>query len=109
MHFNKYQKFVKKYSFYPKKGHNISYPALGIAGEGGEVCDKIKKILRDSKGRVSKDDKRFIKKELGDVLFYITAEANELKLKLQDIVDSNIDKIVGRRKRGTLHGSGDER
>lgn len=91
---------------------------MGIAGEGGEVCDKIKKILRDNKGKVSKEDKRFIMKELGDVLFYVklgdvlfyvTAEANELKLKLQDIVDANIDKMVGRRKRGTLHGSGDER
>lgn len=109
MHFNRYQKFVKKYSFYPNKGHNFIYPSLGIAGEGGEVCDKIKKILRDEKGKISKESKKFIKKELGDVLFYITAEANELGLSLQKIVDANIDKIAGRKKRGTLQGSGDER
>ena len=78
MHFNKYQKFVKKYSFYPKKGHNISYPALGIAGEGGEVCDKIKKILRDSKGRVSKDDKRFIKKNWAMYCFILRQKQTNL-------------------------------
>lgn len=109
MHFNKYQKFVKSHSFYPNKGSNFVYPALGIAGEGGEVCDKIKKILRDENGKMSKDSKKFIKKELGDVLFYLTAEANELGLSMQEVVDSNIEKIIGRRKRGTLHGSGDER
>ena len=109
MHFNKYQKFVKDNSFYPGKGHNFIYPALGIAGEGGEVCDKIKKILRDEKGKMSNDSKKFIKKELGDVLFYLVAEANELGLDFQDVVDSNIEKIIGRRKRRTLRGSGDER
>mgnify|MGYP000846767983 CR=1 FL=1 len=109
MNFNKYQKFVKDYSFYPNKGNNFVYPALGIAGEGGEVCDKIKKIIRDDNGKMSKDSKRFIKKELGDVLFYITAEANELNLSLQEIIEANIEKMVGRKKRGTLGGSGDER
>lgn len=109
MNFNKYQKFVKDHSFYPNKGNNFVYPALGIAGEAGEVCDKIKKIIRDDNGKMSKDSKRFIKKELGDVLFYITAEANELNLSLQEIVEANIEKMVGRKKRGTLSGSGDER
>ena len=78
---------------------------LGLVGEAGEVAEKIKKLLRD-KTRFSKED---IKKELGDVVFYATALANIFDGSLQELIDTNVEKLDGREARGTLQGSGDNR
>ena len=109
MKFNKYQKFVRKISFYPNVGNNLSYPALGLAGETGEVCDKIKKVIRDDGGKLSKKVKQEITKELGDILFYIAAQCNELDIKFSEVVKANVEKIMSRKKRNKLMGSGDNR
>ena len=78
---------------------------LGLVGEAGEVAEKIKKLLRD-KTRFSPEE---IIKELGDVVFYATALANYYNSDLQGVLDTNVDKLDGREKRGTLSGSGDAR
>lgn len=109
MTFIDYQLKVRQSAFYPNIGSNLSYPCLGLAGETGEVCDKIKKIIRDKEGVVSTEDVEEIKKELGDVLFYIAAQAWELGITLESVAQANIDKIADRKKRGKLKGSGDNR
>ena len=109
MDFNEYQEIAGTLAIYPDKGNNITYPTLGIAGEAGEVADKIKKILRDDGGVVSDEKKEDLKLELGDVLWYISALADELGLTMDEIVAANVDKLLGRRERGTLGGSGDHR
>ena len=63
MTFNDYQALAKTTAIYPEHA-KITYPALGLAGEVGEVCEKIKKHIRD--GKIL--DKEELKKELGDVL-----------------------------------------
>jgi len=78
---------------------------LGLVGEAGEVAEKVKKLIRD-KSRFSKDE---IIKELGDVVFYVTALANYYGSDLQAVIDMNIEKLDGRESRGTLHGSRDNR
>ena len=45
--FIEYQKRSRKTAVYPDIGNNLYYPALGLAGETGEVMNKIKKIMRD--------------------------------------------------------------
>ena len=63
---NNYQKQAKNFAIYPNE-MKVAYPALGLAGEAGEVCDKVKKIYRDDR-----TDARFlgeIAKESGDVLW----------------------------------------
>ena len=40
-HFDLYQDAAESTAVYPKKGDNLYYPALGLAGEAGEVCEKI--------------------------------------------------------------------
>ena len=42
-----YQRSARKTVIYPRE-HMVVYPALGLAGEAGEVCEKIKKVMRDS-------------------------------------------------------------
>lgn len=107
--FDEYQVAMRQTAFYPNIGKNWTFPALGLAGETGEVCDKIKKIIRDEKGRLTKKNREFLKKELGDVLFYIAAQAWELGYQLSEVAEGNIEKTLDRKRRHKLAESGDER
>jgi NTP pyrophosphatase (non-canonical NTP hydrolase) len=79
------------------------YPALGLAGEAGEVAEKIKKFYRDD---ASLDA---VVKELGDVLWYMAAIARNLNISLDDVARLNLEKITSRKERGKIHGEGDDR
>ena len=70
-----------------------------------EVAEKIKKVFRD-KGKFSDED---ILKELGDVLFYVTALSNIFGGNLQKTMEMNMEKLDDREQRGVLKGSGDNR
>ena len=109
MDFNEYQKKSRETAIYPKKGKNFVYPVLGLVGESGEVAEKIKKVLRDNNGIVGEKQKQGIKKELGDVLWFIAQIATELDLSLNEIASFNIRKLKSRQKRNKLHGGGDNR
>ena len=109
MTFEEYQKLSRKTAIYPNKDNNFTYPTLGLAGEVGEVADKIKKVFRDGDGTVSEEKKQELTKELGDVLWYLAQLSTELGLSLDDIAFKNIVKLYSRMERNTLHGSGDNR
>ena len=87
----------------------VSYPALGLASEVGEVLGILKKIYRDDEGWLTPTLKQKLELELGDVLWYVAALAADLGLSLGEIAEKNIAKLHGRRERGTLQGSGDDR
>jgi len=108
-HFDLYQDAAESTAVYPDKGDNLYYPALGLAGEAGEVCEKIKKIMRDQKGHITEENSTEIAKELGDVLWYISTIATELNISLSAIAEDNIDKLHDRMDRGVIKGSGDNR
>jgi len=107
--FNTYQKKSRKTAAYPDAGSNFVYPTLGLAGEAGEVAEKIKKIIRDDGGEILPEKKKEIEKELGDVLWYVAQIATELSLSLDTIAEKNIEKLYSRLERGTIKGSGDDR
>jgi NTP pyrophosphatase (non-canonical NTP hydrolase) len=109
MEFDDYQKKAKTTAVYPKKDNPLWYPALGLAGEAGEVADKVKKIMRDHGGKVSDVKRQELVKELGDVLWYMAMLAAELGVKLDLVASENIRKITSRKVRGVLHGEGDNR
>lgn len=109
MDFNEYQEKAWETAIYPKKGKNISYPALGLGGETGEVLEKIKKILRDENEKITEEKKEEIIKEMGDVLWYLAALSKEFNISLSEIAEKNISKLSSRKERGVLHGSGDKR
>jgi len=113
MTFNRYQELAMETADYPDIGKNLVYPAMGIAGEGGEYCDKAKKFWRN-KGSMSAIDMSTVQatefaKELGDVLWYIAASARELGYSLEKIAEMNIDKLRDRRARGVIKSEGDNR
>jgi NTP pyrophosphatase (non-canonical NTP hydrolase) len=90
-------------------GSKIIYPTLGLAGEAGEVADKVKKVLRDNNGEFDEWRKLQIAAEIGDVLWYIAALTNDLGYTLEDIAKLNIGKLKSRRENNTIHGEGDNR
>lgn len=87
----------------------LAYPALGLAGEAGEVAEHAKKAIRDDDGQISDERRAAMAKELGDVLWYVAQLASELKLDLDEIAQANLDKLLSRQQRGVLSGSGDDR
>lgn len=109
MDFKEYQLSARSTAIYPNIGNNFIYPTLGLCGESGEVAEKVKKIIRDDNGIISEEKKELLKKELGDILWYISNLASELKLSLDDIASSNVEKLLSRQKRNVLSGSGDNR
>jgi NTP pyrophosphatase (non-canonical NTP hydrolase) len=109
MNFEEYQKKSRVTAKYPNAGKNYIYPTLGLVGESGEVAEKIKKVLRDKDGVIDEETREMIKKELGDVLWYVSQIASELGLTLDDIAEHNIEKLYDRMERGKLGGSGDSR
>ena len=87
-----------------EKKNRLIENTLGLVGEAGEVAEKIKKVVRDKE--FSKTE---VEKELGDVLFYVTALANYIGSNLQTVANVNLKKLHDRRDRNKLHGSGDNR
>ena len=82
---------------------------LGINGEAGEVAEKVKKIIRDKNGVISKQDKAELAKELGDVLWYLAVFAHDLGFTFDDVAATNLEKLQSRKTRGVLGGGGDNR
>ena len=110
MDFNEYQDKANGVAIYPNIGTNVQYTVLGLAGEAGEVAEKTKKMIRD-RGSYQLDAEYVeqVRKELGDVLWYIAATCSELGLRMDDVAKENINKLYSRKDRGVLQGSGDDR
>jgi NTP pyrophosphatase (non-canonical NTP hydrolase) len=104
-----YQRLSRRTATYPGAGDNIVYPTLGLAGEAGEVAEKVKKLLRDDGGILSEERRAALAAELGDVLWYVAQVATEAGLEIEEIAQANLDKLLSRQERGVLSGSGDTR
>ena len=102
MTFDEYQEFARSTAIYPT-ACKVTYPTLGLCGEAGEVAEKVKKHMRDGKSLVG------VGLELGDVLWYISALADDLGVTLEEVAQANVDKLRSRMERGKIGGSGDNR
>lgn len=109
--FDEYQAFTKTTAIYPAetKMQEVSYLTLGLAGEAGEIANKVKKIIRDHGGKLSLDRAADIAEELGDVLWYLTRLADALGWEIERLAAYNKAKLESRQARGVLGGSGDNR
>ena len=112
MNMDEYQEKIVKYDTFSKCSlSEVGFveKVLGLTGEAGETADKIKKILRDKNGEISKEDRDAVCKELGDVLWYLASIARYLDLPLSEVAEKNVSKLEDRYQRDKIHGSGDER
>lgn len=108
MDLSEYQRLSRRTAEYPRDAW-LAYPALGLAGEAGEVAEHAKKTIRDDGGEIGEQRRTAMSKELGDVLWYVAQIATELGLDLDEIAEQNLAKLLSRQERGVLSGSGDER
>lgn len=81
----------------------------GLVEESGEVAGKFKKLIRDKGGAMTTEAKEEIIKELGDVLWYVNSVASLLDSSLEEVAVKNLDKVLSRKERGVISGSGDNR
>ena len=107
MTFDEYQK--KALATALPSAKSLTYTALGLNGEAGEVADKIKKWIRDNNSEEEKLDKAALADEIGDILWYLAMMSNMIGYNLGDIAKMNNDKLASRMERGKLKGSGDTR
>lgn len=93
---NEYSDFVDKTYKYKFGDYDLLYLSNGMGGEVGEAQNEIKKMYRLHQNTTltkAKDQKREeVKKELGDVLWYLTAICNKMDFSLGDIIAENIEK-----------------
>jgi NTP pyrophosphatase (non-canonical NTP hydrolase) len=93
---NTYQEYAYGTSVY--KDHmkigGLTYTILALCGETGELANKLKKHLRAG----TQPDNAVLADELGDVLWYVSAVAKELGLKLDQIALMNLGKLQQRRE-----------
>jgi NTP pyrophosphatase (non-canonical NTP hydrolase) len=109
MHLSDYQRDSRATAVYPDAGSNLVYPTLGLAGEAGEVAEKVKKLIRDDGGVLGDERRAALQQELGDVLWYVAQVATECGLDLDAVAQGNLDKLRSRQARSVLGGSGDDR
>ena len=102
MTFDEYQEFARSTVMYPEDV-KVVYPTLGLCGEAGEVAEKVKKNIRDGK---SLDG---VGLELGDVLWYVSALADDLGITLEQVAQWNVDKLQRRMQLNKIKGDGDNR
>lgn len=108
MTFDEYQKIALKTADLDRQ-NEIFHLVLGLVGESGEVAEKFKKLVRDNNADISKLDIEDMKKELGDVLWYLTVLSKYLGFDLEEVAKINNQKLLDRLERNTLKGSGDNR
>lgn len=108
-----YQLATAGVAIYPEANEGteraLTYVTLGLTNEAGEVAGKFKKVIRDDNGEMSDEKIAGVVAEIGDVLWYASQLANELGVSLEAIAQANVDKLLGRKERGTIGGSGDNR
>jgi NTP pyrophosphatase (non-canonical NTP hydrolase) len=111
--FDDYQKQAITTDAYGGKGDITSLAfinkILGLAGESGEVVEKVKKLHRNNAGKISEEDRAELLKEVGDVLWYLSAIAYYLDGSLDEIAQNNLDKLFDRKSRGVIKSKGDNR
>jgi NTP pyrophosphatase (non-canonical NTP hydrolase) len=75
-----------------------------------KMLGKLAKMVR--KGgheEMPEEVRQQVKKELGDVLWDLSALSHECGFRLSEIAHDNLEKLAGRQERGTVVGEGDER
>jgi NTP pyrophosphatase (non-canonical NTP hydrolase) len=97
MRLDEYQQLALKTAGHRENKEKVlTYTALGLTGESGEVAEMIKKTFYHDHPL----DKEALCKELGDVLWYLAVMADGLGVRLEQIATENIEKLRARYPEG---------
>lgn len=123
---DRYQEIATLSAIYPGHGTplGLAYVALKMNGEAGEFAEHVGKAMRDDNlmepipdetglatidNTLTTERRALVIKEIGDVLWYLSAACNELGITLSEAAVTNLEKLCDRTERDALRGSGDER
>ena len=109
MNLDDYQKAALRTAAPRDKKNEFFHLVLGLVGESGEIAEKVKKVIRDHDSDLSRVDVEDLKKELGDVMWYVAVLADYFDIRLSEVGEQNIEKLASRQERRVLGGSGDNR
>jgi len=117
--FEKYKQFVNEVTSQPSKGHTpfidrlmelhenglpterLLTAAVGMSAEAGEFTEIMKKII--FQGKPVNDDNLFhLKRELGDIMWYVMQACIGLDVSLEEIVEMNVEKLLARYPEGAF-------
>tara|TARA_R100000664_G_C2700514_1_gene101028 strand:- start:81 stop:482 length:402 start_codon:yes stop_codon:yes gene_type:complete len=75
--------------------HRLLTAAVGISAEGGEFMEIVKKII--FQGKPYNEDNIFhMKRELGDIFWYLAQACMALDTDFDELMEMNIDKLKAR-------------
>jgi NTP pyrophosphatase (non-canonical NTP hydrolase) len=103
--FKQYQELAHKTAIYPTE--HFEYPVIGLAGEVGELCNQVKKIIRDDGDLLTalqSSRKAKIQDEIGDILWYVAECCTKFELDMEAIAEGNLEKLAKRASEGTIQG-----
>ena len=113
---DRYQRLATRSAIYPGKGTpvGLTYVALKLNGEAGELAEHVGKAMRDDGHGVSAEGltperRAQIIREAGDILWYLAALCEEMDIGLDYTAAGNLAKLADRTARGKLQGEGDNR
>lgn len=95
-----YAQFVRDVT--DKNCNNPLYIAAAMCGESGELANELKKVFRDDDGMITDERKHAILSEMGDVLWYLYALCDLLDVKMVEVKQINMTKIIKRIEEGRL-------
>jgi len=116
---NKYLEFVDAVTSEPSKDHEAfiyrlqelegeEFPAerlltasVGMCAEAGEFTEVVKKIVFQGK-LVNEDNLFHLKRELGDIMWYVAQACISLNISLDEVLAMNVEKLSARYPAGTF-------
>ena len=109
----KYIQFVNEVTSKPSKDHEAfvyriqelegqGFPSerlltasVGMCAEAGEFTEVVKKIVFQGKP-VNKENLFHLKRELGDIMWYVAQACIGLDISLDEVLEMNVEKLVAR-------------
>ena len=117
--YGKYQEFVNEVTSKPSKNYydfgqrlavlnDQGFPterlltaAVGLCAESGEFTEVVKKIVFQGKP-VNEDNLFHLKRELGDIMWYVMQACMGLGVSLDEVVEMNVEKLLSRYPEGAF-------
>jgi len=75
--------------------------AVGMSAEAGEFTEIVKKIVFQGKP-VNEDNLFHLKRELGDIMWYVSQACIGLDISLEEVIQMNFEKLSARYPEGSF-------
>ncbi len=81
--------------------HRLLTAAVGMSAEAGEFTEVVKKIVFQGKP-VTEENLFHLKRELGDIMWYVAQACMGLDVSLDEIIEMNVEKLSSRYPEGAF-------